>query len=52
MRFSASYRLSFTLPASTTYTQSSIVIEVSAMFVEMTIFRTPAGVGSKMDRWS
>ncbi len=28
-------------PTSTTNTQSSIVIDVSAMFVDMTIFRTP-----------
>ena len=39
----ASNVFSFVLPASTTYTTSSMVRLVSAMFVERMIFRQPAG---------
>lgn len=37
------YLFSFILPESMTYTTSSMVTEVSAMFVEMIIFVTPSG---------
>lgn len=37
-----SYLFSFILPESMTYTTSSMVTEVSAMFVEMMIFVTPS----------
>ena len=35
--------VSFTLPQSTMYTTSSMVMLVSAMLVAITIFRTPSG---------
>ena len=41
MFLTGSKRFSFILPASTTNTQSSMVMEVSARFVDITIFRTP-----------
>lgn len=41
-----------TLQLSTTKTQSSMVMDVSAMFVDTTIFRTPLGGTSKMAFWS
>ena len=43
MRVTGSYRVSRTRPASTTKTTSSIVTDVSAMFVAITTLRTPAG---------
>ena len=47
-----SQHISFARPVSTTYRTSSIVTEVSAMFVATTIFRTPFGGRSKILRWS
>ena len=41
MSFSASYDFSLLLPQSTTYTTSSIVMEVSAMFVARITLRAP-----------
>ena len=48
MRVFGSYPFSLHLPLSTTYTTSSTVMEVSAMFVAMTILRTPPGGCSKI----
>lgn len=43
MCVSDEYRFSLTLPESTTHTTSSMVMDVSAMLVAMTILRTPSG---------
>ena len=50
VRVFALNRVSRTLPASMTNTQSSIVIDVSAMFVDMTTLRTP-GAGLENARF-
>ena len=52
IRFPLSYRFSFTRPESTTHTASVIVMEVSAMLVEITILRTPGGGISNTRRCS
>ena len=51
MSFSASYDFSLLLPQSTTYTTSSIVMEVSAMFVARITLRAPRRGRSKISRW-
>mmetsp|Transcript_24687 Transcript_24687/g.65242 ORF Transcript_24687/g.65242 Transcript_24687/m.65242 type:complete len:200 (-) Transcript_24687:170-769(-) len=52
MRFAGSKRFSFMRPQSMTKLTSSTVMAVSAMFVAMTIFRTPGGARSKTRRCS
>mmetsp|Transcript_14939 Transcript_14939/g.48466 ORF Transcript_14939/g.48466 Transcript_14939/m.48466 type:complete len:386 (+) Transcript_14939:305-1462(+) len=47
-----SYRFSFIRAQSTTKTTSSMVTDVSAMFVASTTLRTPAGGRSNTRRWS
>ena len=52
MRESGSYRVSFIRPLSITNEQSSMVMLVSAMFVETTTLRIPRGARLNMRDWS
>mmetsp|Transcript_15606 Transcript_15606/g.56059 ORF Transcript_15606/g.56059 Transcript_15606/m.56059 type:complete len:204 (+) Transcript_15606:742-1353(+) len=52
IRRSASYRSSFTRPVSMTHVTSSIVMDVSATFVDRTTLHTPGGGRKKTLRWS